>query len=146
MGRTQAEALAAWEQRKAREGVVQDTGGRGSTQRDAFPKDMHETRELQPAVIELAKARGWMVYHTHDSRRSEPGFPDLVAVRRQARPTGDLSRLLFVELKSAKGVVTEAQQAWVYALFGVEEANDTVEVHLWRPEHWHDGTIEEVLR
>ena len=145
MGRTQAEALAAWEQRKAREGVVQDTGGRG--QRDAFPKDMHETREFQPAVVELAKAQGWMVYHTHDSRKSESGFPDLVMVRN--------GRLLFVELKSAKGVTTEAQHAWLLALGEVVESEGDsgygsggtgIGVHLWRPEHWHDGTIEEVLR
>lgn len=38
-------------------------------------------RDFQAAVMELARLLGWRVYHTWDSRKSEPGFPDLVLVR-----------------------------------------------------------------
>src|SRR5207248_11253266 len=71
-------------------------------------------------VIRLAKLRGWMVYHTHDSRRSASGFPDLVL----CRP----SRLIFVELKSEKGKPTMEQIEWLDALSGTG-----TEVFLWRP-------------
>ena len=31
--------------------------------------------DFQATVIELAELQGWRVYHTHDSRRSQPGLP-----------------------------------------------------------------------
>jgi hypothetical protein len=43
-----------------------------------------ELREsvFQDQIVGLARFYGWdRVYHTHDSRRSHPGFPDLVLVR-----------------------------------------------------------------
>ena len=101
--------------------------------------DMHETDVFMPAVIELAKTCGWRVYHTHDSRRSEEGFPDLVMVRVRE----GIARLVFAELKSEKGATTPEQQAWLYELRSVPGLR---QVYLWRPEHWHDGTIEGVLR
>jgi len=79
-------------------------------------------RAWQAKVVELARWLGWAAYHTHDSRRSEPGFPDLVLVR------GD--RLLFVELKSARGRITPAQQAWL------DRLAPCAEVHVWRPDDW----------
>ena len=60
------------------------------------------------------------------------GWPDLVLVR---------DRVLYVELKSATGRLSEDQSEWLLAL---EKAH--VEVHVWRPEQWTDGTIESVLR
>lgn len=80
-------------------------------------------RELQDAILELAKVRGWLAYHTHDSRKSQPGFPDLVLVRD--------GRLIFAELKSAKGQVSPAQRVWLQRL----EAT-AAEVHLFKPEDW----------
>ena len=47
-----------------------------------------------------------------------------------------------VELKSAKGVVTDAQDLWLCRL----EAVESMEVGVWRPAQWTDGTIEEALR
>jgi hypothetical protein len=90
-------------------------------------------RELQNAVIELAGYLGWRTYHTHDSRRSNPGFPDLVLVR---------DRLIFAELKSAKGRLSPAQQFWLADL----EHDAGQEVYVWRPSDWLDGTIEQILR
>lgn len=88
--------------------------------------------QLQATVLELALHRGWLSYHTHDSRRSAAGFPDLVLVR------GD--RLVAAELKSERGRPTPEQRQWLAALGQVT----TVDAHLWRPSSWPD--IEEALR
>ena len=75
-------------------------------------------------VRDLAQLHRWRTYHTHDSRRSEPGFPDLVLVRGP--------RLVVAELKTAAGRVTPDQRAWLDALHGCGPP----EVHLWRPDDW----------
>ena len=90
-------------------------------------------KQLQAAVVAMARHLGWRVYHTFDSRRSDAGFPDLVLVRG--------SRLVFAELKTAKGPVSDYQARWLEAL-GATAA----EVFLWRPADWADGTVERVLR
>ena len=36
--------------------------------------------ELDDVIREACRVRGLLAYHTHDSRRSEPGFPDWVIV------------------------------------------------------------------
>lgn len=74
----------------------------------------------QQQVIELARLYQWLVYHTFDSRRSEPGWPDLVLVRPP--------ELLVVELKTDAGRLTAAQKAWLAAL-----AACGLETALWRP-------------
>jgi len=70
---------------------------------------MSET-ELQEAIREAAELGGWLYYHTHDSRRSPAGFPDVVLVH----PTRH--ELVFLELKRSTGVATGAQIAWIEAL------------------------------
>ena len=101
------------------------------TAREAHPATARETldramseAEWQKQVIEYAEMRGWACYHTHDSRRSQAGYPDLTLCR--------LSRILFVELKSAKGRVTREQAVWLNALEGTGKC----ECHLWRPSDW----------
>jgi hypothetical protein len=76
--------------------------------------------ELFEAIRKLARLTGWAMYHTHDSRRSEPGFPDLVLMRPP--------RILFRELKTETGRVTPAQQKWLDELTacGADAA-------VWRP-------------
>jgi hypothetical protein len=82
--------------------------------------------DLQRAVLELAAAAGgWMAYHTHDSRHSAAGFPDLVLVDTRQH------RLVWVELKSDRGRLSKPQAVWLQAL---ERAGQ--EVHVWRPRHW----------
>lgn len=63
---------------------------------------------LQDTVLRLAKLYGWRPYHTYDSRRSHAGWPDLVL----CRPP----RLLFLELKSEKGRLSEEQRSWLMDL------------------------------
>lgn len=76
----------------------------------------------QREVLRLAGYYGWtLTYHTYDSTRSNPGWPDLVL----HRPPGEL---LVVELKADKGRVKPAQQEWLRAL-----ACSGVETAVWRP-------------
>jgi hypothetical protein len=89
--------------------------------------------QLQAAIVGMARLLGWRTYHTHDSRRSDPGFPDLVLVRRD--------RLVVAELKTEKGKLVAAQTGWLAAFI---EAR--VETFVWRPADWWSGAIEEVLR
>lgn len=87
---------------------------------------------LQENIIDLVGYAGGLVYHTHDSRRSEPGFPDLVIVG----PHG----VLFRELKSATGYLTSEQVRWVGRLKAAG-----ADVTVWRPGDW-PGTIINDLR
>jgi hypothetical protein len=82
---------------------------------------MTEEEWLQQ-VRELARLKGWRIYHTRDSRRSDPGFPDLVLVRGH--------RLIFAELKREKGRLSDSQRTWLAAL------EETAETHVWRPSDW----------
>lgn len=80
--------------------------------------------QFQQQIITMAKLNGWRCYHTHDSRHSEAGFPDLVMVRKP--------RLIVAELKRQDGRLRPAQAEWM-DLF---RAVPGVEVHLWRPSDW----------
>lgn len=76
---------------------------------------------FQGFVVSFAAMHRWLVYHPFDSRRSSAGWPDLAMARD--------GRLVFAELKTMKGKVTVAQQAWLDALGAVPG----VEAHVWRP-------------
>ena len=89
---------------------------------------------LQKLVVELATRLGWLVYHTFDSRRSNPGFPDLMMTRK--------GELLAVELKSKHGKLTDAQKKWLLQLEQVRGCW----TYVWKPEDWFNGNIEEALR
>lgn len=91
-------------------------------------------RDLQEAVRQLCRALGRPYYHTHDSRRSPEGFPDVVSVVD--------GHLIFRELKSASGRCTPAQLRWVSALAQV----DRVSAAVWTPDDWLTGRIESELR
>lgn len=97
--------------------------------------------DLQKNVIKMARLLGWNVYHTFDSRKSEPGFPDLCMMHHE------LKRIIFAELKTEKGKVTEAQEAWLNQLYDVaQESNNVVQVKLWRPHQWATGAIDRALK
>lgn len=86
---------------------------------------------FQQAVFDLARLRGWLVFHAHDSRRGlGAGFPDLVLVHER---TGDL---IFAELKAHDGRVSQVQQRWHAALL-----RGGHQFHLWRPAHLRSGEI-----
>ncbi len=77
-------------------------------------------KDFQQRIIDRAKALGWLVYHTHDSRHSDAGFPDLVLARK--------GRVVFAEVKAEKGRLSEAQMGWLYALKAAAD-----EAYVWRP-------------
>lgn len=102
----------------------------GLLARAAFARE----HDLQEAILHAAALLGWEPYHTFDSRRSPPGFPDLVLVRPP--------RCLFAELKMPSGRLTRDQARWRLLL----AACPGLEYHLWTPREWVSGHILEVLR
>ena len=83
---------------------------------------------LLSQVRTIANDLGWMTYHTHDSRRSESGFPDLVLINPRQ------GRILFRELKKMKGRVSADQKRFLEALRAVGQ-----DAGVWRP----DDLVEE---
>ncbi len=102
--------------------------------------------QLSKAVLDHARLLGWRIARfpaanwvrtsagkefvkplAHDTK----GFPDALLVR---------ERLIAVEFKAEKGKLSFEQLAWNEALDRAE-----VEVYLWAPRHWNDGTVERVL-
>ena len=105
-------------------------------QRDA---DNAETEaHFLARVKQLAIDLGWMVYHAYDSRRSDPGFFDLVLCR------GGVT--ILAELKSEAGRLSPAQVAWAKAATatGIHEIRGYgARVFLWRPRD-HERIKEEL--
>lgn len=83
---------------------------------------------LQGLVMTALREAGWVAYHTHDSRRSDPGFPDVVAIRR--------GRIIYRELKKIGGRLSPEQIVWRDALLdaGADYA-------IWNPYDWGSGSI-----
>lgn len=106
-----------------------------ATGRTAALNAMSE-RGFQQGVVKLARFHGFsLVYHTHDSRRSAPGFPDLVMVNPR---TG---RVLYRELKTNKGRLTVEQRDWLEGLTAAGQ-----DAGVWRPADYDNGNIIGQLR
>lgn len=71
-------------------------------------------KQLQKALVDLARMRGYLVYHTFDSRRSDPGFPDLICVKPGVG--GRPGRLAALEVKADRGAIRPMQLAWIAAI------------------------------
>jgi hypothetical protein len=88
--------------------------------------------QWQQTVLDTAAAHGWTVAHFRPARTVDgwrtpvaadgKGWPDLVLVR---------DRVIFAELKSARGRLSGDQQAWIHRLTAAGQ-----EVHVWRPDDW----------
>ncbi len=98
---------------------------------------MSEESILQQNTIELFRRCGWLVYHTHSSRFSEPGMLDLIIVK---HPT-----VIFAEIKGPKGKFTKAklnkhsrlmpgQEDW----FNELQQCPSVLSFVWRPDDWNE--------
>ena len=103
-------------------------------------------RDFMKAVIEMATLFGWRTWHDSATnaprqcwhcgrgtvlKRNDPGWPDLVLVRRP--------RILFVELKAEGETPTVEQWAWLGELDACGQ-----EAHVWTPADW--PAIERSLR
>ena len=89
---------------------------------------------FQAHVVRLAAVQGWKVFHVYDSRRSQPGYPDL----HLWHPGHGAS--LFRELKTMKGRLSPDQ---VRVLESMKAAG--IDVSVWRPSDL-DGRILDELR
>ena len=78
--------------------------------------------QFQQQIIAMARLLGWRVYHTHDSRRSEPGFPDLTLVR---------DRIVFLEVKTETGRLSPEQADWIAAINAAGGAALVVRPSMW---------------
>lgn len=100
------------------------TNGRAVTRRyrtgDTERKFMLRTQRL-------GNEFGWMSYHTHDSRGSEPGFPDVVFVHADAGVT------MFIEFKTDKGRLTIDQCRWMAAFLRAGRMGCCQRADVWRP-------------
>lgn len=94
-------------------------------------------KDFQAAVVHLAKLNGWMVYHTFDSRRSVPGFPDLFLLRDGIAYAWELKR------ESDTAQPTPAQVEWLNALAEIPGFGHEC-VRVFRPSDW--PTIEWYLK
>lgn len=93
-------------------------------------------KDFLAQVRQLAKLLGWEVYHPFLSKWSERGFPDLTLIK----DCGETARLVFAELKTEKGKLTEDQMKWQVMLAKVEG----IEVYVWRPSDFDN--IAKILR
>jgi hypothetical protein len=79
---------------------------------------------FQETVQQAADLYGWWWYHTNDSRRSRPGFPDLVLIKPP--------KVIFLEVKREKGRLTVAQADVLAMLSDCSE----VQAGVVRPSDW----------
>ena len=107
-------------------------------------------KEFQAAVIEYAHLNGWLVHHGRAAQvregkwvtpiQGDAGFPDLVMARN--------GLIVFAELKSEKGRISEGQDRWAQGLDTDRQPGGGVSAahryFLWRPADWDE--IETTLK
>ena len=127
MARTRHQRLTT--AREAAQGTATCTdGGDGQRARVIVlpappPLDISEAH-WQRLVTDLATVCAWQWYHTHDSRRSPAGLPDLILVR---------ERVLWVELKRERGRLRPEQREWGLALMRARQ-----DWRCWKPSDWDE--------
>lgn len=107
----------------------------------ARPELMSEN-DLQRAVIDTAKALGWLVHHDRPGRTNhgwrtvvegDAGYPDLTLCHFK-------HGVVFAELKGPRGTFTPEQQEWGLAL------NKHARYEIWTPADYRSGRIDRILR
>lgn len=97
--------------------------------RDTLDADTYRAclseEDFQHTIVLALEALGYRTYHTHDSRRSDPGYPDITAV--------GCGRLLHIEVKVGRNRPSQEQLAWLHDL-----ADNGFESYLVYPKDWDD--------
>jgi len=96
---------------------------------DLLNPRMHEGT-LQELCEQTLRRYGWLVYHEGDSRKSDKGLPDLIALSPLQRD--GTTTMLMLELKTEKGVLSEEQELWQIKLGTV----GTIVTGVMRPAGW----------
>jgi hypothetical protein len=100
-------------------------------------------RDLMDTVLEYLRASGYLVFHPYDSRRSEPGFPDMVAAGN--------GRLLFIECKRHGQGLRQGKMGRRRWLPGQDEWKEVlcqcpgVEFRVVRPLDWLSGDFQRFI-
>jgi len=106
--------------------------------------------ELFENVRDYCAQGGWWMYHTHDSRKSTPGWPDVVALRsgcmivaelkrQREQPTTDQTRVIGL----LRDVVDQVRGLARLAGIGAGTLDLPVQVFVWRPSDLPD--IQQIL-
>jgi hypothetical protein len=90
--------------------------------------------ELRAVVVPLAHKHGWRVFSMPAARLRRPvkdasGYPDLTLARQ--------GRVIWFELKTDTGALSEEQMAWLMAL---------PSMHVIRPADLASGVVDAMLR
>lgn len=99
-------------------------------------------RELQKAIIEMARRLGWKVAHVPPVETTRGwrtptlgpegrGFPDLILVR---------DRVIVAEIKGDTDRLKPEQRDWLSAF-----RMAGIAAHVWTPESWRSGEVERIL-
>ncbi len=101
-------------------------------------------RDLQNAIVDAAHLYGYLVFHTRPALSAKGwrtpvqydgvGFPDLVLTNAE--------RIIFAEIKSAKGKLSRQQEMWLQGLERVEAITTRVKVCVWTPADWPDRVLQ----
>lgn len=115
------------------------TGARGpalvtpAEYRAMVARQMSEDALLEK-VRRLARELRLLCYHTHNSQKSEKGWPDVVLA------SADRGLLLIRELKNETRKVTPEQADWLHHLTDLG-----VDADVWRPRDWVSGRIQDEM-
>lgn len=85
----------------------------------AIPLHLLTEKQWSSQVADLCQRLSWKRYHTFRSDRSPAGFPDETIVR---------DRLVFLELKTESGRLSDQQKDWLRALHAAK-----AEAYIVRP-------------
>lgn len=88
--------------------------------------------DLMTRIQRICRDLKLLAYHTYDSRKSPPGYPDWHIVGRTAS--------IFRECKTETGRTTEDQDEWIERLRAVGH-----DVDIWRPRDLFSGRIQREL-